>query len=433
MDATPFHDLRCDGYDVAVIYDYTDEELDVTPLQRYREIVILAWSMGVFEALRFLLRWPLPVSLKIAVNGTLTPVDDSRGIPVSIFRGTLATLSETSLSKFNRRMCGSVRAYAEFMSRAPRRSFDSVKAELAALYGRSRAAGGDLPDSSIWDVAVISTDDMIFPASAQRLAWQSTAIIELSEAHLPDFQKIVDRLMVDKRKVARRFASTRPGYDREATLQHSVGDKLVRHLVGLCGTRPFASAVELGAGSGLLTRLYTPLLHIENLELWDIAPVVMPDLPPHTSIVIDDAEARLPSIPDCTLDLVISSSTLQWFNSPVTALGEIVRVLKPGGVAALSLYVKGTYRTLASRLGVSLNYADPGRLQSVLKGVRVLLAETEEDIVSFPTTRQLLGHLRATGVNAVGNPPASSLRRVLRENSLTRLEYNTFYLIFTRL
>lgn len=430
MDSRPFSGLRAAGYDIAVAWDYTSEEFDAAQAQEYSEVVVIGWSMGVFEGSRIIGKMHLPVTLMIAVNGTLTPVDDARGIPVNVFDATLASLSEASLARFNRRMCRTAERLTQFTAHAPARSIGSLREELDAIGRRARIE--PTPEAD-WDVAVAGRHDMIFPAAAQLNAWQGTAIIETDEPHLPDFQQIIDRLIVDKEKVASRFAATREGYDRDAEFQHSVGHHLINQLARLLPERSFESAVEIGAGSGQLAAKYTAMLDIRHLELWDIAETGAADTPAGAVRVTDDAETRLKSVADGSLDLIISASTIQWFNSPLRALKDIERVLKPGGIAALSFYVEGTYSSVGRELGTTLHYVDPAAAIAAIRHSSLHFSELKTDAVEFPSTRSLLSHIRSTGVNAAGHASTSALRKVLTDNSLRTLEYKTIYLIFKKL
>lgn len=430
MDARPFEHLAAPGYDIAVVWDYTDESLDPTPLEGYREIVVMAWSMGVYEASMLLGRYNLPVTLTVAVNGTMRPVDDERGIPTAIFDGTLDTLSDNTLARFNRRMCGSAPALELFNGRRPQRDIDSLRGELAAIGRRARSEEASFG----WDAAVIGTRDMIFPAAAQRRAWQGVATVEIDDPHLPDFQRIIERFLVNKPKVAARFEAARADYDNEASLQRRAGERLVAQLLSIlpAGSR-VDRAVEIGAGSGRLAMIYASALDIKELELWDIAPIALQPDVEGVTVVIDDAETRLKSLDDDSIDLIISSSTLQWFNSPVGGVREIERVLRPGGIAAIALYVNGTYRSCRDLLGGGLNYASADAIIGALSKSTIRFSLITDEEVTFESTRSLLEHIRHTGVNATADVATGTLRAVMADNSLRTLEYKTLYLIFRKL
>ena len=93
MDEKPFASLVVAGYDLWLVWDYRDMTLGCGDFVRYREIVVVAWSFGVPAAARFIEgNQSLNITLKLAVNGTLFPVDDRMGIPQTIFDGTRANL-----------------------------------------------------------------------------------------------------------------------------------------------------------------------------------------------------------------------------------------------------------------------------------------------------------------------------------------------------
>lgn len=83
-------DLIFDGYDTLVAYGYDNLDFDMSRLDGYIEIAVVGWSYGVAVATRFLeSNRDLPVTLRLAVNGTVYTVNDSYGIPEKIFNATL--------------------------------------------------------------------------------------------------------------------------------------------------------------------------------------------------------------------------------------------------------------------------------------------------------------------------------------------------------
>lgn len=176
MDEHPFIDYRPIGSDLLVCYDYRSLDFDFSLLEGYREIRVVAWSMGVWAASCLLQgKGNLPVSDRIAVNGTLTPVDDEEGIPPLIFKGTLDGLNERSLQKFYRRMCGSGEATKHFLERAPQRNIEDLREELRLI--GERAVANPVP-SFTWKIAAIGTDDLIFGAANQHRAWTQAGVMQ---------------------------------------------------------------------------------------------------------------------------------------------------------------------------------------------------------------------------------------------------------------
>lgn len=179
-----------EGYDCLLCFDYQTLEFDDTLLEGYREIRLLAWSMGVWVAGQVLQGKKLPWQMRLAVNGTPYPINEDCGIPERIFLGTLRQFSEPVLVRFRRRICGTAEGVREFLSHAPYRSVESLHRELSALY----ELVSSLPASSFaWDKAVIGSRDKIFPVEAQLLAWMQVSVQELEVEHYDG--ELFDRLL----------------------------------------------------------------------------------------------------------------------------------------------------------------------------------------------------------------------------------------------
>ncbi|WP_290376595.1 pimeloyl-ACP methyl esterase BioG family protein, partial [Duncaniella muris] len=256
MDEKPFASLKQEGYRIIAVWDYREPAFPpslVEELEQYREIAVIGWSFGVPAATRFLAAHSeLPVSARIAVNGTMHPVSDSLGIPEAIFRGTLAGLSEKTLSKFNLRMCGSAESYRRFSLTLPARDIDGLRAELEAVESAGDACG------AIWDTAIVGTADRIIPPENQLRAWQGGEAVEtLTVAdgpHLPDFQAIINEFITEKGLVAEKFGRAGETYDDNAVVQRQIAEKLCSQAIA-AGAADCRSILEIGCGTGLTTRM----------------------------------------------------------------------------------------------------------------------------------------------------------------------------------
>jgi SAM-dependent methyltransferase len=92
---------------------------------------------------------------------------------------------------------------------------------------------------------------------------------------------------------------------------------------------PGRTVLDLAAGTGKLTRLLVPL----GAQLVAVEPsaamraefaTVLPEVPVH-----DGTAERIP-LDDAAVDAVVVAQAFHWFDAP-RALGEIARVLRPGG------------------------------------------------------------------------------------------------------
>lgn len=169
-----------ESYDYLLCFDYRTLDFDYPLIEGYTEIRLLACSMGVWVASRVFTGRPFPWQMKLAVGGTPFPIDDRRGIPRKIFKGTLEHFSEDTLARFRRRMCGSSGQTEEFLSHTLTRTPEELREELGALAQEITTCAAP---SFTWDKAIIGNRDKIFPPLNQHEAWQETEIMETEAEH----------------------------------------------------------------------------------------------------------------------------------------------------------------------------------------------------------------------------------------------------------
>ena len=134
-------------------------------------------------------------------------------------------------------------------------------------------------------------------------------------------------------EIAAGFGASAAAYERHAGLQRAVAGKLAGYLPKL--EAPFV--LELGCGTGLLSRHLVQLYPRGYFVLTDVAPAMIAECrrnlaglgPAHVSFeVMDAGEAG----GHAGLDLIVSSMTLHWLAQPVRSLERLTRLLAPGGV-----------------------------------------------------------------------------------------------------
>ncbi len=178
MDATPFQPYQPADCDFLLCYDYRTLLFDYSLLNGYKEIRLLAWSMGIWAASQVFREKDIRIKQSIAINGTITPVDDRKGIPSAIYRKTLDNLSESSYRKFLLRMCGGTEQWKAFMLHIPQRSLKEVREELCCIEEQTNQRPTSL---FVWDKAIIGKSDLIFPPDNQLRAWKSNTATEIRD------------------------------------------------------------------------------------------------------------------------------------------------------------------------------------------------------------------------------------------------------------
>lgn len=404
MDSSPFEGLCRPGYDIVVFWDYRNLCQDWSFLKDYDEVCLVAWSFGVYAASVAALGIERRITLRIAVNGTLKPVDRLTGIPPRIFEGTLKGLSERSLYKFNRRMCGSSQVFASFMEHAPKRGIEELREELEAMGGDCIFAPGQIKN---WDLALISTDDAIIPCVNQWRAWQGTTVRMIDGGHFVDFQHVLDHFVIDKENMGDCFERGLKSYDSHADVQRQVVDHMAALAIGSGLAEhvslPGARTLEIGSGTGTLSRHLDRFCGPQSyFEMWDIAGQ-QPIERSMSAFCRCDAETAIRKVPTASFDCVASASTMQWFNSPKSFLRESLRVVAPGGYVLLSTFVDGNLASIAAASGRSLPLLSAREWrEAVPADVELLHFGIIERSLQFDSALKVFEHLRATGVNSLG-------------------------------
>lgn len=425
------------GYDILAVWDYRDEAFPSGLLTDYAEVCVVAWSFGVMEANRIAASFS-NLSRCVAVNGTNSPIDDNNGIPQAIFDGTLVNLDGRNLRKFYRRMCADAHMWAEFQKSMPDRPLDELVDELTILGHRA----GQHVEPLRWAKAYVGDSDAIIPTRNQLNSWHDLGVDIVTMAatgHLPDWQSVIDSAVVDKELVAQRFEQAASTYDHEALMQMSVAASLWELTLLHSNLDVDSQVLEVGCGTGLLTRRLIERLHPENLQLWDIA--MCPDGIDEAHFTRCDAELAIKSVSPASFDLIISASTLQWFNSPSTFIADAVKALRPGGMLAVSTYGPNMCCELRQAGYAVSNYPSLASLLSRLDADTATVIDAIDDTICqrFDSPRDVLCHLRSTGVNALSRRPipTSQMRGILSNYPLdsdgkATLTFNPIYCIIKK-
>ncbi|PXY01916.1 DUF452 domain-containing protein [Marinifilum breve] len=184
-DEKPLQHLTSEEYDVLSCYDYKNillpKEVDRL-FENYEKVYLITWSLGVYVANLLLKSSKGLFADAIAINGTLHPIDNLKGIPPAVFQGTIDGLNSKSLEKFWMRMCGGKSAFTHFNSNAPKREFDDQLLELKEL---QKLIQNHFVDWNIYNKALIGKQDLIFSADNQKLAWEES--IDILDREYPHY------------------------------------------------------------------------------------------------------------------------------------------------------------------------------------------------------------------------------------------------------
>lgn len=226
---------------------------------------------------------------------------------------------------------------------------------------------------------------------------------------------------MDKTLIRRRFARSVRSYAEYARAQQMIAGRMCAMLRPLLSDRP-ADVLEIGCGTGTFTRLFMQHFHPARMTLIDICPEVREAL---TDILATDYNGPAPnnSAPSrpqecvtrfvcgdaehCDLpggqSLIASCSVMQWFEDPERFIRRCHDLLAPGGILALSTFGPDNLHEIRSITSSGLDYPPLERLRQMLSsaGLVTVTAEEESIVLDFPSTIEVLRHLKHTGVNGI--------------------------------
>lgn len=427
-----YDDVSAPGWDVAVVSGEDCEAPCFEPLRRYTTVYLYAWSMGVFFACRFVPEWLKPAAC-YAVNGTPWPCDDLRGIPRDIFLGTARGLIPRSLEKFRIRMCGSVSLFRDLQPRLSGSDCPRLAAQLLEV-AEAPALQPRLP----WRAAYVSDSDRIFPPDAQRLAWQGIAEVrEISGPHYADLADVVRHTVIDVERVGERFTRSMPTYTRHAHAQRLIAERLAYLMAPLTGPR-VERLVEIGSGTGLFTRAWSTLVRAGSARFMDLCEMPRYGVAPCETYTRCDAEReieRMAAEAPGSVDAIVSASAIQWFAHPERFLSSCRRLLRPGGVLAVSTFAPGNLEELHALRPDPMYYPGADELRCWLADYASAEVTEERVMVEFSSPMDALRHLRLTGVTGSGaHAGAAGVRRFVaaypqNERGRYSLTFRPIYLL----
>ncbi len=207
---------------------------------------------------------------------------------------------------------------------------------------------------------------------------------------------------MDKTLIARCFAQARNTYGREAHVQLQVARRMASMLPAISPRR----VVELGCGTGNLSRLLLERLHPQELWLNDLCPEMADCLTDllgpadrHTHVSFHPGDAETMELPRDT-GLIVSCSTLQWFTDLPPFFCRCHDALSREGWLAFSTFGEDNLKEIRAVTGHGLAYPGMEELTRWMTGAGFQVTHASEEVrtMTFAHPADVLRHLKQTGV-----------------------------------
>ena len=206
---------------------------------------------------------------------------------------------------------------------------------------------------------------------------------------------------IDKDLVKQRFTRSLKTYSDQAVVQQQTAEKMVKELIANTGNG-FSNILEIGCGTGFMTRLIEQQLHYKSLLANDLAPQCGEHISKINNCRFIPGDIETQNYPSQKFDLIISNATFQWFDHLGDALKKFSNWLKPDGIMAFSTFGPENIKELAMLGRRSLKYLSHSETVAITQQNFTLLFEHEDVItLEFITPLAALKHLKATGVNSL--------------------------------
>ena len=226
------------------------------------------------------------------------------------------------------------------------------------------------------------------------------------------------RFHPSKELIANRFSKQLQSYDLYAEGQRKIAKELFDLIVQYRPPKSVASLLEIGVGSGFLTKWLSKQYATAHLTLNDIAPrfevFLEKRLARHRGEITYIQQDIETFAFTSSYDLIASSSTLHWLSNPREMLFRCMESLTPNGLLACNFFLKDNFEELNKIIELPSPYLTAEECLDILGPSSLLHHELRTQQLYFSSPVEILRHISRTGVNVLGEVafPPSTLRQV---------------------
>lgn len=203
---------------------------------------------------------------------------------------------------------------------------------------------------------------------------------------------------MNKDLIQKRFAKNLDTYNDNAKIQKKMAERLLSFL----DRKDFNDILEIGCGTGFLTQLVNDSFNFNTYTANDIVESCekyVKEINPKINFIPADIEKAVENS-DKKYDLIISNAAFQWVENLESFIKLLVSKLNEGGILLFSTFGPENFREVNFVLGKTLPYYSANELQEIVKDYKNIV-EQEMHVMAFKTPKDILKHIKSTGVNAL--------------------------------
>lgn len=211
-------------------------------------------------------------------------------------------------------------------------------------------------------------------------------------------------MYTDPKTVKNQFKKSLDTYEKYAVVQSLAAEKLIDALP----EENYSSILELGCGSGLLTKKLVQKISFQKYYANDIVEKskVYIDKILNDYTFLGGSALRLNV--NRQFNLIISNALFQWFDNLEKSLQYFKPYLAKDGTLAFTTFAPDNYKEIRTLTGLSLEYKSVNEIKKILeKNFEILTLESFEYTMHFKNPLEVLVHMKNTGVNALCAKPLS--------------------------
>lgn len=235
-----------------------------------------------------------------------------------------------------------------------------------------------------------------------------------------------------KELIKQRFSKSLETYKSNAIVQKQMAEKLV----DLIETQSFKNILELGCGTGFVTEIISSKYNYTTYDAIDI----VAECQKHIENISNNINFISCDIENFEYqkkyDLIISNASFQWLDNPVDFIKNIKNHLNPNGIFAFTLFGNDNFKELNTIICSTPNYYSITEAKEIIKDYYLIHLSEENIIMNFANPKEVLQHIKLTGVNAISQEQWTKSDLNNFENKYNKicndkitLTYNPIYVI----